>query len=36
MVTEYETIYGDPLGLDEENVPAGASFPSQLTFVRVL
>jgi hypothetical protein len=32
MVTEYETIYGNPLGLDEENVPAGASFPSQLTF----
>ena len=32
MVTEYETIYGDPIGLDEENVPAGASFPSQLTF----
>ena len=32
MVTEYENIYGDPLGLDEENVPAGASFPTQLTF----
>jgi hypothetical protein len=33
MVTEYETIYGDPIDLDEEqNVPAGAAFPSQLTF----
>jgi len=33
MVTNYETIYGDPIDLDEEqNVPAGAAFPSQLTF----
>jgi hypothetical protein len=32
MVTNYETIYGDPLDIDEENVPAGAAFPSQLTF----
>ena len=33
MVTEYETIYGDPIELDDDqNVPAGAAFPSQLTF----
>tara|TARA_R100001509_G_scaffold60698_1_gene33520 strand:- start:2895 stop:4721 length:1827 start_codon:yes stop_codon:yes gene_type:complete len=33
MVTNYETIYGDPLAIDEEeNVPAGASFPTQLNF----
>ena len=33
MVTNYETIYGDPIDIDEEqNVPAGAAFPSQLTF----
>jgi len=33
MVTNYETIYGDPIDLDEEqNVPAGAAFPSQLSF----
>jgi hypothetical protein len=33
MVTNYETIYGDPIDIDEEqNVPAGAVFPSQLTF----
>ena len=33
MVTNYETIYGDPIDLDEEqNVPASAAFPSQLTF----
>ena len=33
MVTNYENIYGDPIDLDEEqNVPASAAFPSQLTF----
>ena len=33
MVTNYETIYGDPIDIDEDkNVPASAAFPSQLTF----
>ena len=33
MVTNYETIYGNPIDIDEEqNVPASAAFPSQLTF----